>query len=148
VKIYVATSWKNEHYSSVVMGLRLYGHKVHDWRNPPTGGSGFSWRQLGLPYDPDNCSTPELAEFHAQPFAQQGFASDMLGLFWCDLCVLLLPSGNSAHIEAGYAKGQGKKLLILRPTPTKADLMHLMADEIFGNVDSLLSYLAAIDQKR
>lgn len=141
MKLYVATSWKNPNYDAVATALRLYGHQVHDWRNPPTGGSGFSWKQIS-DMDPDHCSTPELAEVHAHPIAQQGFASDMLGLFWCEACVLLLPSGNSAHIEAGYAKGCGKPLYILRPTPTKADLMHLMADAIFGNTDALLNALA------
>lgn len=141
MKLYVATSWKNPHYESVVADLRLYGHKVHDWRNPPTGGKGFGWSQVS-DMDPENCSTSELAEVHAHPTAQQGFASDMLGLFWCEACILLLPSGNSAHIEAGYAKGCGKPLYILRPVPTKADLMHLMADQIFGNVEGLLNALA------
>lgn len=142
MRLYVATSWKNPFYEMVVTALRLYGHQVYDWRNPPTGGHGFRWQDTGVQADPENCSTPELAEFHAQPVAQMGFASDMLGLFWCEACVLLLPSGNSAHIEAGYAKGSGKPLYILRPAPTKADLMHLMADGIFGNADALINALA------
>ncbi len=141
MKIYVATSWKNPHYDTIVTALRLYGHRVHDWRSPPTGGAGFGWSQVS-DMNPEHCSLTELQEAYDSPIAQQGFASDMLGLFWCEACVLLLPSGNSAHIEAGYAKGAGKLLYVLRPEPTKADLMHLMADGIFGNADALFNVLA------
>mgnify|MGYP000895361354 FL=1 len=46
-----------------------------------------------------------------------------------DYCVLLLPCGRSAHSEAGWMKGQGKKVFILdlseHPTP---ELMYQMYD--------------------
>ena len=40
-KIYVASSWRNQHYPEVVRRLREAGHEVYDFRNPPHGGAGF-----------------------------------------------------------------------------------------------------------
>lgn len=144
MKLYVATSWKNEKYKPVVECLKLYGHQVWNWRNPPTGGNGFSWNQadIGLGINPEECTTEELLAIYKHPAAEAGFASDMSGLFWCEGVVLLLPCGNSAHMEAGYARGCGKPLYILRPTATKADLMHMMALHIVDNLDGLLNLLA------
>lgn len=35
MKIYVASSWRNTYYPSVVSALRDAGHDVYDFRNPP-----------------------------------------------------------------------------------------------------------------
>lgn len=44
--IYVASSWRNSYYPDVVDRLRGEGHKVYDFRNPPHGGGGFTWRDI------------------------------------------------------------------------------------------------------
>lgn len=136
MKLYVASSWRNARYSSVIGFLRYYGHDVWDWLRPPTGGNGFSWADVGHDKT-EKCSTADLKVIHKHPAAQAGFASDMAGLFWCDACVLLLPSGKSAHLEAGYCKGTRKPLYLLRIDDDEPDLMHLMCDEIFDSMEAL-----------
>ena len=45
-KIYVASSWRNKYYPEVVSRLRMEGHDVYDFRNPPHGGAGFHWTDV------------------------------------------------------------------------------------------------------
>ena len=49
-KIYVASSWRNEHYPRVVALLRAWGHDVYDFRNPPSGDPGFKWSNVDERY--------------------------------------------------------------------------------------------------
>ena len=60
---------------------------------------------------------------------------------WADTCVLLLPSGRSAHLEAGYMKGRGKRLIIHIPEYDGPDLMYLLADNITVTIFELLEVL-------
>ena len=46
MRIYVASSWKNEYYPEVVLRLRESGFDVYDFRNPPSGGNGFHWQDV------------------------------------------------------------------------------------------------------
>ena len=39
MKIYVASSWRNERHPGVVELLRIAGHEVYDFRNPEDGDS-------------------------------------------------------------------------------------------------------------
>lgn len=49
MKIYLASSWKNTYYPSVLAALRAAGHDVYDFRNPGDGTDGFKWSNI----DPD-----------------------------------------------------------------------------------------------
>lgn len=40
----------------------------------------------------------------------------------CEACVIVLPCGRSAHIEAGYARGCGSRLFVLMPEPAGVTL--------------------------
>lgn len=42
MKIYVASSWRNERQPEVVEHLRSFGYEVYDFRNPAPGDTGFS----------------------------------------------------------------------------------------------------------
>jgi hypothetical protein len=105
-KIYVASSWRNTQQPEVVRALRTDGHLVYDFRNPREGNDGFRWLEI----DPDwEKWTPE--QYRAaldHPVAKRGFASDFDAMKWADTFVLVLPCGRSAHLELGWACGQGK----------------------------------------
>ena len=61
-----------------------------------------------------------------------------------DFCVLLLPCGRSAHSEAGWMKGKGKKVFVLdmseRPTP---ELMYQMFDAYVTRPIDLIEHIEA-----
>jgi hypothetical protein len=62
------------------------------------------------PTGPADLSLPatQIVRMLSHPAAEDGFALDMGALEWCDACVLVLPCGRSAHLEAGWAAGAGK----------------------------------------
>jgi hypothetical protein len=59
---------------------------------------------------------------------------------WADTGVLVLPSGRSAHLEAGYFNGAEKDLFILMVEPQEPELMYLMG-RIALSVDDLVKVL-------
>lgn len=111
MKIYVASSWRNTTQETVVMMLRQEGHDVYDFKHPTAGSNGFHWSEI----DPAWQSwTPfEFIVGLRHEIAEEGFASDFDAMKWADACVLVLPCGRSAHIEAGYFVGANKPLIIM-----------------------------------
>lgn len=139
-RIYVASSWRNALQPDVVQTLRTAGHSVYDFRNPPNGIKGFAWSDL----DPNwiNWTAREYRDaLELHPRAAQGFLSDMRGMEWADTCLLLLPCGRSAHLEAGWFAGRGKRLFILTRDGEEPELMALMANAICTNIREVLKEL-------
>lgn len=134
MKIYVATSWKNVHYGSVVTFLRGAGHDVYDFRH-----EGFGWRQVDDGWQSWDVHRYLKALQH--PTSAAGFKRDMDALRACDACVVVLPSGRSAHLEAGWAAGAGKRLIVYIPEYDTPELMYLAADAIVTTLDDVRSAL-------
>jgi hypothetical protein len=138
LKIYVASSWRNEQQPAVVEALREAGFEVYDFRNPEPGDNGFHWSEI----DPDwkGWDAREFAsKVQSHPVAKSGFDKDMNALMSCDLCVLVMPSGRSAHLEAGYAVGAGIATCILL-TNSEPELMYRMANELVFSVEEVVSW--------
>jgi hypothetical protein len=141
-RIYVASSWRNLQQPEIVAALRDAGHEVYDFRNPAEGQHGFAWRQV----DPDWqnwSSVGYVNNILSSPIARGGFALDKAALDWCDTCVLVLPSGRSAHLEAGYATGQGKHVVVYLPEDAalEPELMYLLCDAFVLDMHGLLLVL-------
>jgi nucleoside 2-deoxyribosyltransferase len=68
----------------------------------------------------------------------EGFASDWCAMEWADTGVLVLPSGRSAHLEAGYFVGAGKPLYIVMLEAQQPELMYRMARRVCLTMDELL----------
>lgn len=144
-KIYVASSWRNDIQPVVVECLRGLGHEVYDFKNPREGDNGFAWADVSL--KADGCNFTQYREGIDHPIAQAGYASDFDAMTLADTCVLVLPSGRSAHIEAGWMKGAGKRLAILfhgEPVVTP-ELMYLMADHLAPDFHSLFKWIGRVD---
>jgi len=62
----------------------------------------------------------------------------MAALRDCDVCVLVLPCGRSAHLEAGWAAGAGRSVMALVPEPIEPELMYSMFKNVFTNIDELI----------
>lgn len=125
-KIYLASSWRNPMQPAALEMLRGAGHEVYDFRNPAPGNTGFAWSDIDQGWT--DWTPADFIDALASPIAAHGFSFDKAGLDWCDTCVLLLPCGKSAHLEAGYAIGQGKPtLIVLDEKEFTPDLMYLLA---------------------
>jgi hypothetical protein len=144
-RIYLASSWRNEHQPEVLSTLRAHGHEVYDFRNPAPGNTGFSWKSIGPEWQE---WTPYgyLAALN-HPVAREGFALDFGAMKWSDTCVLLLPSGPSAAIEAGWCKGSGRRLIVCALGLREPDLMYAMADAIVLTIGELLHALHTVPQR-
>lgn len=97
MKIYVASSWRNDYQPNVVHGLRREGHEVYDFKNPKEGDHGFHWKDVALDRNEQGLCLPEdLQRALKHPVAIDGFASDFNAMKWADACVLVLPCGQDA----------------------------------------------------
>jgi|SRR5262245_12766921 len=144
MRLYVASSWKNEDYYQVLSHLISVGHTVWDWREPPNGDPGFSWKQSNPDWKPgDKVTTAELRALLDTEAAKRGFANDMRGMIEADTGILLLPCGRSAHVEAGLMRGWSKPVYVLRQYPDEPDLLYRAFTAICGSVEELLTHLEA-----
>lgn len=148
MKIYVASSWRNQYQPRVVQLLRSEDHDVYDFRHPDDAGvpGGFQWSQI-----PNWRDWPAAAfrECLTHPIAANGYDRDMAALLGALVVVLVLPCNRSAHLEAGIAIGMGKRVVFYYPPDverqepelmyragtiavSEAELLHAIAIPAFG----------------
>ena len=75
------------------------------------------------------------------PSSERQFQADLDALNWMDTCLLMLPSGRSAHTEAGWMKGARKKVVVYIPEMQEAELMYKLFDLVSGNLEEVNEYL-------
>lgn len=138
-KIYVASSWRNRYYTEVVERLREAGHEVYDFRNPPHGQGGFKWQNLDPDFD--KWGVEEYRAGLQHPASELQFQCDLDALNWADTCLLVLPCGRSAHTEAGWMKGSGKRTIVYIPEMQEPELMYKLFDLVSGDLDEVLELL-------
>ena len=59
----------------------------------------------------------------------------------CDTCVLVLPCGRSAHTEAGWMAGAGRRVIAYISEMVEPELMYKLFDQVVGNLDDLVQCL-------
>jgi hypothetical protein len=143
--VYVASSWRNTSLDSVNGRLRRAGVSTYDFREH----DGFHWQDVfpewgdDWPHNGEMDAPMVLTGMGMEP-AERGFARDRDALDACAALVLVLPAGNSAHLELGYAAGQGKPTCVLLPEGTvRPDLMWKVADLITGDVYEMVAWALA-----
>ena len=138
-RIYVASSWRNPWQPEVVARLRSAGHEVYDFRNPADNPGGFRWSDID-----DKWLDWSASEYIAQlghPVAERGFKADFDAMRWADVCVLVLPCGRSAHTEAGWFAGCGKRTIVYLPEKQEPELMYKLFDAVTDSLEGLLAML-------
>jgi len=75
------------------------------------------------------------------PLAERQFRNDIEAMTTCDACVLVLPCGRSAHTEAGWFAGQGKKVVAYIPTRQEPELMYKLFSAVACSIDELTDAL-------
>ena len=135
-KVYVASSWRNKHYPEVVKQLKSHGFDVYDFRNPPDGKGGFFWKDI----DPnwEDWSTRDYIDKLHHPWAEYGFKRDIDAMKDADVCVLVLPCGRSAHSEAGWMAGAGKRVIAFIPEKQEPELMYKLFDYVTDSLEQLI----------
>lgn len=136
MRIYVASSWRCAAQPEVVRALREAGNVVYDFRHPRLGNRGFHWSEIDLNWQE---WTPEVYRKALDTrTAKRGFKSDFEAMKGAGACVLVLPCGRSAHLEAGWFVGAGKPLHILILEKCEPELMYKMATSICLSIRELI----------
>ena len=140
-KIYVASSWENPLQPSFVEELRRRGHDVYDFRHPHGRDDSNVWDVLKVKKDKVYGET--LVSALDTPLAYARHEEHLEAMKEADTCVLLLPCGRSAHIEAGFMKGLGKTVYVLGSVfdELKPELMYLTFDAFFILYEDLFNAL-------
>lgn len=136
--IYVDSSWRNKYYPEVVKRLKDEGHDVYDFRNPPHGGGGFHWTDVNE--NAPNWTFEQYADGLHHPLVERQFEADLEALNSADTCILVLPCGRSAHTEAGWCAGMGKRVIVYMPKMLEPELMYKLFDQVVDNLDDLVKY--------
>lgn len=140
---YIASSWRNRHQPGVVTAIREVGFNCYDFRNPAPGEHGFSWQEV----DPEwqMGEKVDIRRWHAMSSharARAGYRLDAGAIQAATFCVLVLPSGRSAHLEAGqFAHRPGKRLVVFMPESEEPDLMYLDANAVVGSIAEVIGLL-------
>ncbi|MCK4829368.1 hypothetical protein KA005_77305, partial [bacterium] len=106
----------------------------------------FHWSEM-LDSPDKSISKLNAVTFLADKRSQRAFKEDKKWLNWCDALVLVLPAGNSSHLEAGYIKGQGKQLIIYAPLgfpQGEFDVMYGFANLLTEKKEKVCKFLKEI----
>jgi hypothetical protein len=76
-------------------------------------------------------------DFFGDEHFKKLFEKDLEGLKNAREVVMLLPAGNSVHMEAGIAYGLGKKLILVGE-PEKPESLYLVFDEHYESIEKFL----------
>lgn len=136
MKIYVASSWRNNTQQLIVAVLRGLGHEVYDFKNPSEENKGFSWSEIDPKWK--EWTAEQYVEALEHPIAERGFKSDFDAMKWADCCVMVLPCGRSANTEAGWMAGAGKLVYVVQLQKEEPELMYKIFDGIITSGDQLL----------
>ncbi len=143
MKIYLASSWKNQKaVIALAEYLERYGFEIDAFCRSSGKRYAFHWPELVD--DEDDLANYDAIEMLADPRTQRAFKEDRKWLDWSDCVIMLMPCGRSSHLEGGYAKGQGKLLYIYGAFPKgEFDVMYGLANGLFRreDIDGLVNEL-------
>lgn len=141
MKVYIASSVSNR--KSVIWWtqlLRAEGHLVFSFveHGPDTVNDGLDFPDLNF---------LNAVAFLEHPRVREAFYKDKSGIDWSDAVLLLLPAGRSAHLEAGYAVGQGKQLYVFQSDWPAGhfDVMYGFAQGLYDRPDDVIEALRAAE---
>lgn len=149
-RIYVASSWQHTRHHVAVEAARRAGLDVYDYRHPAfVPAEPFAWSSVTC-----ELTVATAAKHLADKRAREQFHRDRLAMEWADACLLLLPAGLSAHLEAGWFAGRGRPVAIvaLGDDTFRPELMYHLFDQngltppIFSDADQACAWLR--DQAR
>jgi nucleoside 2-deoxyribosyltransferase len=123
MKIYIASSWKNQHGVEMLTALlREKGHEVISW------------------VENNNEESREMptAQWLITEMAEKSFEFDITGATTCDLFILYTYAGNDAHAEMGAAWARGIPIIGLWQKGYDQGLMARMVKDWAYNYLDLL----------
>lgn len=147
MNIYVASSCSNRDVQhKVVHALRKDKHEVYDFLHPSKGVPGFFWDQVDT--DHERWTHWAFLQGLQSNEAFVGFNRNMQAMKSCDACVLVLPCGRSAHLEAGWCAGKDKLVYVYGARDMWGqDLMYLALTGLYTEMSALREELTLRDSE-
>lgn len=136
-KVYIGGSLSNPAIVQVTKELQDAGiYAFSEWYTPGPEADVL-WRDyeraLGYSYK----------EALKRPAAVNTFNFDKRHIDECNVFLMVLPCGKSAHMELGYAIGSGKRGFILMPEePERWDVMYGFAEAVVSTTKELINALS------
>ncbi len=132
-KIYIASSWKNQHAVEMLTALlRERKYEVISWVE---NNYGENHNHVTKQFDFETWVNSEES--------RQSFEFDTKGARYCDLFIYVAPAGKDAAAECGIAWCAGVPMFGLFAKGEDFGLMRKMFDAWYGRVPELLS---AVDE--
>lgn len=138
MKIYIASSWKNEHgVTMLTEKLRDHGHEVISWIE---NNYGESHNHVTKKMDFETWVNSEES--------QQSFDFDTNGAADCDVLVYYGPAGKDAAAECGIAYGRRKILIGLHAKGEDFGLMRKMMTSWCSSANQIIEVLNELQKLR
>lgn len=129
MKIYIASSWKNQHGVEMLTALlRQNGHEVASWVEN-NYGENHNHVTKAFPFE----------EWVNSSEADQSFEFDTKGATECDLLIYYGPAGKDACTELGAAWGKGVQIIGLYAKGEDIGLMRKMVSAWYSRYTDLLT---------
>jgi hypothetical protein len=109
---FIASRWENmKQVQYLTENLHALGHDIFSYVNDKR--NFVPKKDLEQPAEVFKAGD----DWQTRPALRAMFEKGMEGLANCDIAVLLLPAGETSHIEAGIAYGLAKKLVLIGEPP-------------------------------
>ena len=138
MKIYVASSWRNEKFPYIVSILRDVGHEVYDFRNTKPDGGAFNWEDINPNWE--EWTNEQFQQALEHPLAIEAHKNDIEALSTSQAVVMVLPCGASSHMELGIGVGTNLHTAILMDGE-QAELLYKEVGLITDNILEIIDWL-------
>ena len=140
MRLYVAGRYRDkEKIRYLSEELREIGHEVFDFTDS-------SRRLVSLEFKPDDKKYSgdygKALMVMDKKFNSYALVKEQVqAIKWCDICVLLLPSGVDSHADYGIAVGMDKKCYTVgEPENNELSLSHYFSDN-YEDIESFLEFI-------
>jgi hypothetical protein len=127
-----------ERVQALVSALRERGRTCYDFCEIPA--------DAGNPdADPEGQMSAHEAvkDFYEDIHFRKMFETDIDAIRNADRVIMMLPAGNSVHIEAGIAYSLGKRVILIGE-PDKAESIYLIFKERYSDEDAFLKTIVTL----
>ena len=142
MRIYLASSWRNESFEDMRRELYYEEHDVYNFR-----ATGFKWSRYTSEAQCD--VAVEYRRLLGMVSVEQAYETDYKALESADAVIMLLPCGNSSHLEAGWAIARGiPTAAFMNGQPVDLDLMYRMFGLVTDSYSQLFAWLRSVSSYR
>lgn len=137
MKFFIASPWKNKaQVEQLTEELERMGHSAYSFIK---SGSNLL---TGKPIEDEMKEFSEaLMNWKADDRIANIAESEVQALREADAVILLLPAGDSSHMEAGIGYGMGKRMILIGPVE-KPEIIYLLFNHVYLDGSSFLKEFA------